>query len=60
MQWCLFYPEAKFDLADAVSQNNLEVFFDLVPQAAQGAHPLPPGLVRGLVVQRPCLVQQME
>ncbi len=64
---CLFYLEASSDLhlsavhipgidngvADAISRNNLETFFTLFPQAVQVPCRFPPGLVEGLVVQRP-------
>ena len=62
---CLFFREAKFgfDLsavhvsrkdngaADAISRNNLDTFFDLVPKARPAACQAPAGLVEKLVVQ---------
>lgn len=59
---CLFFLEAKFNItltavhvpgvqngvADAISRNKLNVFFDLVPQASKVACQVPPGLVERL------------
>jgi hypothetical protein len=39
--------------ADALSRNNLTVFFQCLPQANAAASPLPPALVELLVNQRP-------
>lgn len=64
---CLFYLEAKYEMrltsvhvpglqngaADAISRNQLDTFFTLVPQASQQPYNYPRGLVEGLVVQRP-------
>ena len=64
---CLFFLEAKYDLtlsvvhvpwvenqlADAISRNKLDSFFDLFPQAQRQPSPLFPGLVEHLVRQEP-------
>ena len=64
---CLFFLEAKYDLtlsavhvpgvenqlADAISRNKLDSFFDFFPQAQRQPSPLPPGLVEHLVRQEP-------
>ena len=61
---CLFFLEAKWDMrltavhvpgvengiADAVSRNNLDVFFHLLPQANPTPEGYPRGLVEGMVV----------
>ena len=61
---CLFFLEAKFNLAlttvhvsgvdngavDAVSRNELDVFFCLCPQAQQTAKPMSGDLIRRLVL----------
>ena len=62
---CLFFLEAKFEVvltairvpgvdngpADAISRNNLDVFFGLVPLAHQVACQIPAGLVDQLVIE---------
>ena len=62
---CLFFLEAKFEVvltaihvpgvdngpADAISRNNLDVFFGLVPLAHQVACQIPVGLVDQLVIE---------
>ena len=62
---CLFYLEAQFNMvltavhvagvdnevADAISRNKMDVFFNLVPQAMQAAAPCPEGLIQKLVLQ---------
>ena len=64
---CLFYLEAKHDIklsarhvpgvnngvADAISRNQLSMFYALAPQADRVPCQVPVNLVEGLVVQRP-------